>query len=400
MQYLTLDNSIKDLTHFARTVKLPFDKHGQSNAQHAPWVQMGCSYSSALAAWTAVLDPGTYWAYHVSSGPVQVSANYWEYYLPIQRGMPQNCSKDVSLVIDYVDDILIHGSKKQQQELKAMFKLERLEHNDDFALAMSLAIDQWQLTDFDFPNSFYEFCDYVENVEHASGTKKIPGEEGVGLEKALAGYAKWMVDIKLPGYCEGRYGSSYFTGDDNLGCLDSYDKTSPIYTDLAPNNTAYRAWQWILCNEPFEYWEDGAPQNRPTIISRLLNVDYWTRQCGLYFPDGPHGETYGLRKGRTPKQVNARTGGWNMVNTTRVMHVNGEFDPWREGSVSATVRPGGPLKSTKQVPVELVPGGRHCSDLYTSNGEVNAGVKASQDRILKQFAEWVAEWPGKGASEE
>jgi hypothetical protein len=65
-------------------------------------------------------------------------------------------------------------------------------------------------------SSFFEFCDYVEvctfhwhfdrlrsqtdlfqNVK--AGAKKTPGPEGVGLEKALAGYAKWFKEIWFPG---------------------------------------------------------------------------------------------------------------------------------------------------------------------------------------------------------
>jgi hypothetical protein len=35
LQYLTLENSIADLTYFAENVKLPFDKKRSSNAQNA-----------------------------------------------------------------------------------------------------------------------------------------------------------------------------------------------------------------------------------------------------------------------------------------------------------------------------------------------------------------------------
>lgn len=46
--------------------------------------------------------------------------------------MPKNCSNDVTLVIDYMDNILMHGSESEITELKTMFGLEDLEHNDDF----------------------------------------------------------------------------------------------------------------------------------------------------------------------------------------------------------------------------------------------------------------------------
>jgi hypothetical protein len=46
--------------------------------------------------------------------------------------MPKNCSKDVSLVIDYMDKILMGKNETAKYELKKMFGLEALEHNDDF----------------------------------------------------------------------------------------------------------------------------------------------------------------------------------------------------------------------------------------------------------------------------
>lgn len=46
--------------------------------------------------------------------------------------MPANCSKDLTLVIDYMDNIFTHGTLEEQNALKAQFGLEALEHNDDF----------------------------------------------------------------------------------------------------------------------------------------------------------------------------------------------------------------------------------------------------------------------------
>lgn len=150
LQYLTLENSIKDLTYFANNVKLPFAKHGSSNAKDVAWVTMGGSYSGALSAWTASVDPGTLWAYHASSAPVQAVSDYYGYFLPVQQGMPQNCSKDVSLVIDHMDGILMAGNQKKIHDLKAMFGLEALEHNDDFMAALENGPWLWQ------GNQFYQ----------------------------------------------------------------------------------------------------------------------------------------------------------------------------------------------------------------------------------------------------
>ena len=62
---------------------------------------------------------------------------------------------------------------------------------------------QWQSTQFYSVKSrgytpYYRFCDYVENV-WPNSTNKVPGARGVGLTKALDGYAKYMKEEILPG---------------------------------------------------------------------------------------------------------------------------------------------------------------------------------------------------------
>lgn len=41
----------------------------------------------------------------------------------------------------------------------------------------------------------------MQNVE--AGAPVTPSEKGVGLTKALAGYAKWVNETMIPGYCQG-----------------------------------------------------------------------------------------------------------------------------------------------------------------------------------------------------
>ena len=145
-------------------------------------------------------------------------------------------------------------------------------------------------------------------MANATNSTTRPGAEGVGLEKALANYAYWIKNVELPGTCES-YGYDVFNGTYNTYCFDTYDPTSPLFTDTSLSNVADRQWEWMLCNEPFGYWQDGAPTDRPTIVSRLVDAEYWIRQCSLYFPPGPNGETFGIAKGKTEADTNAYTGG-------------------------------------------------------------------------------------------
>lgn len=45
---------------------------------------------------------------------------------------------------------------------------------------------------------YHRFCDYIENV-WPNSTNTVPGAKGVGLTKALDGYAKYIKEETLPG---------------------------------------------------------------------------------------------------------------------------------------------------------------------------------------------------------
>lgn len=65
--------------------------------------------------------------------PSFLTRQQWQYFVPIQEHMPQNCSRDVALVIDYVDGVLEHETFTNKQSLKEMFGLKGLAYDDDFA---------------------------------------------------------------------------------------------------------------------------------------------------------------------------------------------------------------------------------------------------------------------------
>ncbi|KAI0480961.1 peptidase S28 [Xylariaceae sp. FL0804] len=389
LQYLTLENAIKDMTYFANNFAAPFDRANRSTARDAPWVFTGGSYPGALAGWIASTDPGTFWAYYGTSGVVEAVGNFWQYFVPVLEATPRNCSADLVAVVEHVDATLLRGSPAAKRALKEPFGLADLE-DADFGAAIENGPWTWQSGQFysqplDGYTPYYQFCDYVENAW--PGSNVTAGPSGVGLTRALAGYAKWFTELELPGLCES-YG--YFSGANNTECLQGLNASNPIYHDLAVNNTGNRQWNWMLCNEPFEYWQDGAPADQPSIVSRLVDVDYWRSQCPLWFPD----PDYGVARGESAADVNAWTGGWfeSGSNTTRLMMTNGQWDPWRDSTLSSKFRPGGPKESTPELPVRLVEHGTHCSDLYGENWAVNEGAKAIADEESDNMAAWLQEY--------
>ena len=49
--------------------------------------------------------------------------------------MPANCSADVQAVIEHVDSVLLSNNTADIKNLKTMFGLQGLAHNDDFVAA-------------------------------------------------------------------------------------------------------------------------------------------------------------------------------------------------------------------------------------------------------------------------
>ncbi|KAK5992035.1 putative extracellular serine carboxypeptidase-like protein [Cladobotryum mycophilum] len=375
MVHLTLDNSIRDLTYFAQHVDLPFDANHTSTPDKAPWILSGCSYSGALTAWTHALAPGTFWGYHASSAVVEALDELWQYGVTVEQAMPKNCSADVTKVIDEVDRILLGRNETAKHELKDKFGLADVEHDDDFASVLFNPLGAWQSTSFATGyGNFSQWCDYVEN-QWPGSKEPVPGAEGVGTEKALNGFAKYIKELFLSDACEG-YG--YWKGANNTECFNSYNVTSPLYTDITPDNAGNRQWEWFLCNEPFGWWQN---RGQGKLISRLVTKEY-------YGVDVHH--------------VNRITGGWRNVNTTRLTWTVGEFDPWRPATVASDWRPDGQLPSTDQHPVNIIPGAAHCGDLSMKNYAANAGVKKVMDTEMALIKQWIGEfykehgkpWPG------
>ncbi|KAL8404794.1 hypothetical protein RB594_009605 [Gaeumannomyces avenae] len=157
----------------------------------------------------------------------------------------------------------------------------------------------------------------------------------------------------------------------------------------------------MTCNEPFKWWQGGAPQGEPTIISRLADAKYYDGYYDRMFPpEVVDGRTYrhGIARGLDVDGVNRFTnGGWPYANSTRLLQIDGEFGPWREATVSSVHRPGGPLESTDERPVLLVAKGGHCSDLVRRESEADAELEKQQIQVVAIMKKRVLEFPGKKA---
>jgi hypothetical protein len=190
LTYLTLDNSLRDITYLANNWVPPFDQSNKSHPSVAPWIFSGGSYSGALAGWLESVVPGTFWAYHSTSGVVEAEHDFWTYFEPVRAATPQNCSTDLNLVITYLDSVIANGTEAKKAALKHKFMLDGLDDLDflesvqpcgrsrtaslghQIMLICVCSITEngpglWQSTQFYTesligPNQYYQFCDYIE----------------------------------------------------------------------------------------------------------------------------------------------------------------------------------------------------------------------------------------------
>ena len=404
LQYMTFEQTMHDLANFAANVKLPFSPN--STASNVPWVLVGGSYAGIITTYVASKLPGTFWAYYASSATVQDQESFWRSSQGFQEAGPKNCTKDVALAIDYVDQVFSSGTRSEIVDLKTKFGMQNLTDDMDFLSALALDPQLWTSMQFDFnvngnTSAFANtilWCDAVEGAWDPA-TRKYnnsahPGAEGVGLQKTIENWASWWKNYRLPGYCTSTYNSSYpgLYSENSTYCLESIDPKDPYYTDLSVGNPWNRQYAFMQCNERNGFWVTGAPKGTPSIVSRLLKVESYTdRYCKGLFPPGPNGETFGLR---TEEEFNAYFGGWNIQNTTRLLYVNGEYEYFRPATVAAEHRPGGPRKSTPEIPTWIVPGGYHTSEFFLwRNGRRNSGARKVADEVLAQLKTWVQEWP-------
>ncbi|KAG8903251.1 hypothetical protein FRC01_009277, partial [Tulasnella sp. 417] len=189
LQWLTIEQGVEDLKYFAENVQLPVNGTS-TRPDQAPWINIGCSYSGLLTSYAQERHSDVFAAAYATSAPVQADGDFWEYWEPIEEGMPWNCSSDMAAAIASIDDTLINGTPEDVQALKTKFGYESLQ-DDDFATRLLFPFNTWQdLQASSFQEEgqalFFNFCDAIEAHEDGSINKS---DEGVGMPLALENLA-------------------------------------------------------------------------------------------------------------------------------------------------------------------------------------------------------------------
>jgi hypothetical protein len=406
LSYLTVENALLDVVSLANHFGPPWTNATiRSTAKDVPWILVGGSYSAAQTAWIANIYAGTYWAYLSLSPIIHSITSYWQYYLPQVEHGRQLCTTLLDSVISFIDDVFRTGSEPQMRAIKNMFGLNSMD-NESFLFQITTPVAYWSEQDVGSGSKDYDWlCDRVEDVRDSALHLLPPGilalltldassgniskrgdwnSEHLRMLKALYSYSEGFRQEIAPMLCYGGL------------CGNETDPNNIRYSVLSVQNSINRQLDWLQCNDLVGGYIVGAPPNETTLVSRFTTAEFFTKQCALFFPPGPNGETFGANKGRTADTLNAYTGGWFPTNARRIIYSSGTRDVWREMGVAAKGRPQGPLRSDpeKDIVVHVLETGFHHSEFSTRTAELNDEVRRVRDMEVEQVCRWVQQWPG------
>jgi hypothetical protein len=346
---------------------------------------------------------GTFWAYLSSSPIVQAIPSYWAYLLPLMEHGRESCVQLFSQVVQLIDAIIDSADERSIRTVKEIFGLAEMD-TLDFLYQLSYRLTYWSEGGLGKNNTTIDtICSWVEGYQ--DGHAKLEGMFDMAVPPQHRSSGKqarsdWATRHEQTLYALYTYAEGF---RENLAphlciagvCQNSSD---PLQYALLPLDFEGRKMTWLQCNDMISGYVTGAPVGATSnpLVSRFLTDDYFIRQCALFFPSGPNGETYGAAKGMTADSFNAWTGGWSPTKARRIIYSSGEMDVWREMSVASKLRPGGPLQSAPQqdIVVHAIATGWHHSDLITRNVELSEEVRQVRDQEVEQICTWVQQWPG------
>ncbi|KAK2732658.1 low-affinity phosphate transporter [Myotisia sp. PD_48] len=353
LRFLTTEQSLADSAYFSQNVKFKGLEHLDLTAPKTAHILYGGSYAGGQVAFLRKEYPDIFWGAIASSGVTKAIYDYWEYFEPIRKHAPQDCIKATQANIDIVDNIILHKKdKKKTREVKALFGLQDLTHNDDFGNALAIGVYGWQTTNWDPAINDPGFFDYCSNVTsrriihpsppgHVEAAKAVIKAGGYRHKEravlpSLLNFAGWVNStFVVPCLARGRTVDQCFTSHDS-----EFYKRDDI-------RQTWRGWAYQFCTE-WGYLQTGsqAPRHIKTVVSRLINLEYTTIICR---------ESFNIHKPSEVERVN-KYGGFD-IEFDRLAFIDGDADPWVEATPHATRARH--RRDTTNKPFIMIPGATH-----------------------------------------
>lgn len=309
LAYLTTEQTIADNAYFATHAVFP-GVDADLTAPGTPWILYGGSLAGAQTAFSVKQYSDILFGGIASSGVIHAVHGYPEWYAPIQKYAPQDCVASINHIIDKFDTLVLEGQRDAINTFKSLFSLESLTDDRDFAMTIAFPLggpmnyptNTWQELGWNSSfgsDDFWNFCNNVTNLYAPEEITKVDyvlanytnGEPW----RNLGNYANYVKEVVL-GYCpSGDYGNSECFNTQNgkkplpLAALLTSSRNTHFQIEIYwadTTNTATRSYLYSTCTEQGAY--QVAPVFGPSLISRVLQLDYTQQWCTWAFPKGQY----------------------------------------------------------------------------------------------------------------
>lgn len=267
-----------------------------------------------------------FWAGLSSSGLTKGVLGYPQWYDPIQKFAPQDCTASLNAVVSKIDTVFSNGNETQIHHMKSVFGLETLKNNGDFAQTIAYPLggpfiyptNSWQELNWDpadASSDFFYFCHNITNLPAPSNITSI--------DHALASYTNNEPWPNLGNYAN--YIKQYLIplcGDAPINSSACFLQHNASYWSDTTNSLR-RSYLYTMCTEMGTYI--AAHQDRPSLVSRVLTPAYTQQWCTWAFPPGKYNKIPD-----TPDLERYNVYGGADISAERLALVGGEQDPFRD----------------------------------------------------------------------
>lgn len=138
LRFLTTEQTIADNAYFAQHVRLEnVTDGGNLTASERPWILYGGSLAGAQTAFSLVEYEDILWGGIASSAPIHPVLAYPEWYNPIQKFGPSDCTARINDIVNKTDMLIQQNNTQAIQQLKEIFGLGSLSDLRDFAMTIA-----------------------------------------------------------------------------------------------------------------------------------------------------------------------------------------------------------------------------------------------------------------------
>ncbi|BGP56935.1 hypothetical protein JCM8202v2_004571 [Rhodotorula sphaerocarpa] len=393
LRFLTTEQSLHDSAYFAQNVVFPGFRGQDLSPRKVPWIYYGGSYAGAKSAFARKLFPDLFWGAIASSAVTTAVLDFHDYYTPIMEHGPLGCIEHLTNHTALIDSILALNSSLLTPRLKGAFGLGGITSDADFVNALAIPLGSWQARNWDpavGSSRFFEFCDALVvqgespavSSRASDWTHRLPADPRKEFE-SLAGYAAYVRE-HVAALCPPDLTQDECFGTDEYGGDD---------LEEAP----WKSWSYQFCTEWGYFIGHGPEADEPSIVSRLLDIEYTSKICRIAFPEG--------EVNRVPSEPNITAvnqyGNYGL-SYPRLAFVDGSEDPWLYATPHSPLAPHhGHRPDTLREPFKLIPGGVHHWDQNGSADLERASEPEAIRRVHEEEVEfvrrWVEEWKeGRG----